>query len=117
MRNFMQSPRIILDPFYRPFIYNNNINDYGFADTIGSLFSVIVFCTIVWGLKEYSNKEKNKQIVLATITYAFLWELMGYFHIYGTFDKKDIIAGILSGIITFFVKIIMERKSNAATYV
>ena len=61
--------------FYRPFIYNNNINDYGFADTIGSLFSVIVFCTIVWGLKEYSNKEKNKQIVLATITYAFLWEL------------------------------------------
>jgi len=31
----------LLSHLYRPYIYANNINDFGFADTIGSLVSVI----------------------------------------------------------------------------
>ena len=102
---------LILTMFYRPFIYENKINDFGFSDTIGSLVSVIGFCFFIWGLKNYSNNEKNKQIILATLIYAFIWEFFGYLKIYGTFDYKDIIAGVISGIMTFFLKELIENKS------
>jgi len=100
----------ILSTIYRPYIYRNNIFDFGFADVIGSLVSVIGFCTFVWSQKDYTNKIKNKHIVLATFIYAILWELAGFFNIYGTFDVKDIIAGFLSGLITYLLKVIVEKK-------
>lgn len=53
---------LILSALYRPYIYSNNINDFGFADTIGSLIAVVAFCFFVWGFKEYSNQEKNRRI-------------------------------------------------------
>jgi hypothetical protein len=39
---------LVLSAFYRPYIYTHKINDFGFADTIGSLVSVIGFCCVVW---------------------------------------------------------------------
>ena len=103
---------LILSIFYRPYIYSNKINDYGFADIIGSLISVIGFCFFVWGVKDYSNKEKNKQIIIVTLIYSFGWEFLGLIGIYGTFDKKDILAAIFSGIITFIIKEFVERKNK-----
>ncbi|UMB54316.1 hypothetical protein MKD41_02275 [Lutibacter sp. A64] len=102
----------ILTMFYRPYVYKNKINDFGLADTIGSLVSVIGFCFFIWSYKAYSNKEKNRQIILATIIYAFVWEFLGYLNIYGTFDIKDVIAAIISGLLTFFLKEFIDRKNN-----
>jgi len=102
---------LILTFFYRPFIIERNINDFGLADTIGSLVSVIGFCFFIWGFKDYSNIEKNKQIIIATFIYAFIWELVGLLKIYGTYDFKDIIAGVISGIITYLLKELIENKS------
>ncbi len=100
---------LLLSWFYRPYIYTNKINDFGFADTIGSLVSVIGFCFFFWSFREYSNKEKNKHIVIATLIYSFGWEFFGFLGIYGTFDKKDIVAALFSGVITFITKEIIER--------
>jgi len=94
----------LLTIFYRPIINERNINDFGFADTIGSLVSVIGFCFFIWGFKDYSNIEKNKQILIVTLIYAFIWEIFGLLKIYGTFDIKDMIAGVISGIMTYFIK-------------
>lgn len=103
---------LLLSIIYRPYIYANNINDFGIADTIGSFVAVLGFCFFVWGIKEYSNKEKNKQIIIATFIYSFGWELFGYLGIYGTYDKKDIIAALISGLITFLIKEIIDRKNQ-----
>lgn len=103
---------LLLSVIYRPYIYSNNINDFGFADAIGSLIAVIAFCFFVWGFKEYSNKEKNKQIIIATLIYSFGWELFGYLGIYGTYDKNDIVAALISGLITFLLKEIIDRKNK-----
>lgn len=103
---------LLLSVLYRPYIYSNNINDFGFADTIGSLIAVIAFCFFVWGFKEYSNKEKNKQIVIATLVYSFGWEFLSLLGIHGTFDKKDIVAALISGLITFLIKEIADRKKR-----
>lgn len=102
---------LLLTFAYRPFIYSNHIFDYGVADTIGSFISVIVFCTLVWSFKFYSSKEKNLQIIVATFIYSIVWELMGYFKIWGTFDYKDIVAAILSGVLTFIIKTIVDKKN------
>jgi len=101
---------LILTKFYRPFINNSNINDFGFADTIGSLVSVVGFCFFIWSTKDYSNSEKNKHLILATILYSLVWEFFGYLKIYGTFDYKDIIAGLISGILTFMIKELIEKR-------
>lgn len=105
---------LILSIFYRPFVYNHKIIDFGFADTIGSFVSVIGFCCIIWAFKDFSNKEKNLQIIFATFIYSVVWESFGYFGIYGTFDWKDIIAGIISGVLTFIVKTIIDNNFNTA---
>lgn len=59
----------ILTQTYRPFIYSNNIFDFGLADTIGSLVSVIGLCFFFWTFKTYSNEEKNKHIIIAVLLY------------------------------------------------
>lgn len=100
----------LLTQFYRPYIYRNNIFDFGFADTIGSLASVIVSCFFFWTFKTYSNKEKNKQIIISVITYSIIWEPMGLIGLHGTFDIKDIVAVLISGILTFYLKEFIEKK-------
>jgi len=100
---------LILSLIYRPFVYNNNINDLGFADTLGSLVSVISYCNFTWGLKEYSNNDKNKQILIAILIFGFFWEFLGFIHVYGTFDIKDIIAVLISGFFTYVLKELMNK--------
>lgn len=101
---------LLLSHFYRPYIYQNQFNDFGFADIIGSLFSVIGFCSLVWGIRSYSSKEKNIQIIITTITYSFFWELLGFLNIHGTFDWKDIWAGMLSGLLTYILKELLDKR-------
>lgn len=100
----------LLTHLYRPYIYSNKINDFGFADTIGSLASVLGFCFFVWGFKNYPNKEKNRQIIIATLLYTIIWEPLGLIGLHGTFDWKDIVAGFISGILTYLLKELIERK-------
>lgn len=100
---------LLLTYFYRPFIYNNNINDFGFADTIGSLASVLGACFFLWGVKIYSKREMNKQILMATFVYTILWESLGFIGIHGTFDWKDIVAGLISGGLTYVLKEVIEK--------
>ncbi len=99
----------LLTGFYRPYIYSNQINDYGFADTIGSLASVIGFCFFVWSFTKTGNRQKNKQIIIATIIYGFIWEGLGLVGLYGTFDIKDMFAVLVSGALTYCIKEFVDR--------
>ena len=105
----------ILTLLYRPYIYTNKINDFGFADTIGSLVSVIGFCFFFWAFKEVNSKEKNKYILFATFLYAVLWEMLGLIGVHGNFGWKDIIAGIISGVLTYILKNIIEKQVKIQT--
>jgi len=106
---------LLLSLLYRPLVYRNSWNDFGLADTIGSLVSVIAFCFFIWGFKDYSLKNKYLQIILVTFVYAVLWESVGYFNIYGTFDLKDMIAAVISGILTLVFMLLIERNYQKNT--
>ena len=105
---------LVLSFTYRPYIYQNHINDFGFADTIGSLVAVIAYCCYLWSTKEYSISIKKKHVFYVTITYAFLWEFLGFAGIYGTFDWKDVIASIISGVLSYFLMMKIETNSAMA---
>lgn len=68
----------LLSHLHRSYVYQNQINDFGFANTIGSLFSVVGFCCVVWGFKAYTRKEKNVQIIVTTLVYSFFWIFLDY---------------------------------------
>lgn len=83
---------------YRPFIYNNNINDFGLADSIGNLGGIIV--QIFFGFIVF-NPPKNKGIRLIPF-YVFgyiLYELLQPVLPKGVFDWKDIVGTIIGGLI------------------
>lgn len=101
---------LILATTYRPYIYINDINDFRFADTIGSLIAVPGFCFMLWGYREFPNSKMNIHIVLATLVYSIIWEPLGLIGVIGTFDWYDMIAAGISGVLTFIVKEIIERK-------
>jgi glycopeptide antibiotics resistance protein len=90
---------------YRPFIYGNNIYDYGIADSMGNLGGIIV--QIFFGLAILnSTKVKGlRLIVFFTFGYIF-YEFAQLFLPKGVFDWKDIYGtfiGGLSGLILFLL--------------
>ncbi|MEM8846851.1 MAG: hypothetical protein AAGD17_07085 [Bacteroidota bacterium] len=107
---FVVGSGILLSKYYRPYVYSNNIYDFGFADTIGSLVSVIGFCFFLWAIKAYSRTKKNQHIMLALIIYGPIWELQGILGIHGTFDWKDFVGVFISALITYFLKELIETR-------
>ena len=85
---------VILNLSYRPFIYANHINDLYFADTFTNLLGVPASTCLCLALM---SKLTHKAIVYVSgvCLGLILYECIGL-----TFDYKDILATLLSGIIT-----------------
>ena len=85
---------VILNLSYRPFIYANHINDLYFADTFTNLLGVPASTCLCLALM---SKLTHKAIVYVSgvCLGLILYECIGL-----TFDYKDIMATLLSGIIT-----------------
>ena len=79
---------LVLSHTYRPYVYENHINDFHLADVIGSV--VCVGAAIVY------------------IAYEFL----GLFHIHGTFDVYDIIAIIISSLVFYRLCLLFRVSSG-----
>lgn len=101
---------LLLSFFYRPYVYSNNVNDFGLADTIGSLVSVVAFFFLFWSMKHASKREKNIHIIFAVIIYSVVWELFGHIGLIGSFDWKDMVAAAISGIATYAIKEFTDRR-------
>lgn len=91
---------LILSHTYRPYIYSNKIFDFHIADTIGNLVAVPAATCL--GLAIYP-KLKLIQIVCLSVFSFIVYEMMGLIHLHGTFDIYDIIATLISGLITFII--------------
>ena len=85
---------VILNLTYRPFIYANHINDLYFADTFTNLLGVPASTCLCLALM---SKLTHKAIVYVSgvCLGLILYECIGL-----TFDYKDILATLLSGIVT-----------------
>jgi len=102
---------------YRPFIYENNISDYGIADTMGNSGGIIV--QLFFGLLIFnSTKLKGLRLIsFFTIGYI-LYEIAQLFLPKGVFDWKDIYGTIIGGLIGLFLFLLIHKviKKNKIIY-
>ncbi len=102
---------------YRPFIYENDINDYGLADSMGNLGGIIV--QIFFGLAIFnSTKEKGLRIILFFVVGYILYEVVQPILPKGVFDWKDIYGTITGGLIGLLLFLLINKvvKRNKIIY-
>jgi hypothetical protein len=87
---------------YRPFIYENKIDDYGLADSVGNWGGIIV--QVFFGLAIINpNKKKGIRLILFfTIGYV-IYEILQLILPRGVFDYKDIYGTFVGGFISLLI--------------
>jgi hypothetical protein len=102
---------------YRPFIYSNNIDDYGIADSIGNSGGIIVQIFFMLAILNSPGKKVFRVIGFIVIGYI-LYEILQPYLPRGVFDWKDIYGTLIGGIISLFVLIILKKiVKNKVIYV
>ncbi|NJN42077.1 MAG: hypothetical protein HC811_07510 [Flammeovirgaceae bacterium] len=85
----------IARPFYRPYIYKNNINDFHLADTIGNSLGTIATVFVLIGFIGQGRSQHLfliKTIAISVAVYEIAHPLLGK-----PIDPWDILATILTG--------------------
>ena len=99
---------------YRPYIYENKINDFGIADSIGNSLGIIV--QIFFGLTILnSGVKKGLRLIFLFIFGYILYEIVQPLLPKGVFDWLDIygtLIGGLAGLVLFLLihKIIKQNR-------
>ncbi len=98
-------------PIYRPYIYNNKINDFHIADTLGNTFGTLPTIFFLIAILSNDTKRGNYLIKLGTfsvIVFELLQPLLGK-----PIDFWDIIATILAGVASYLINNgIFKNKPN-----
>lgn len=95
---------LLLAIFYRPFVYKNNINDFHFADTLGSLFCVPASVLFYYGIKR--NASFLKTFLLSVVTFT-LYEIPS--SIMSGIDFYDYFAIIIGALFTYITYFLLKK--------
>lgn len=93
---------------YRPYIYSNDINDLGIADSIGNLGGVVVQIFFSLAILN-SPKNKTFRVILFIILGYILYEILQPYLPRGVFDWLDIYGTILGGIVSILILYSINR--------
>lgn len=99
--------------YYRPFIYENNINDFHIADTLGNTLGTAT--TIFSLIALFSNDTKSgyyfiKLGALSVVVFEMAHPLLGK-----PIDLWDIIATILTGLASYLLYTSLFKKYSNQT--
>ena len=96
---------------YRPFIYDNHINDFGIADSIGNSGGILA--QIFFGLMIINPSKKKGIRLIAFFSFGYiLYEIVQPFLPHGIFDWKDIYGTLLGGIIGLIILLLLHWRVN-----
>jgi hypothetical protein len=96
---------------YRPYIYTNNIDDYGIADSIGNSGGIIVQIFFTLAILNSPKKKVFRVIGFIVIGYI-LYEVLQPYLPRGVFDWKDIYGTIIGGLISIFILFFIKKIVN-----
>jgi hypothetical protein len=94
---------------YRPWVYENNVNDMGLADSMGNFGGIIVQSFFGLAVLNSSMRKGLRLIVffiLGYIVYEFLQPLLPK----GVFDWRDIFGTLIGGVLGMVLFLIMHRS-------
>ncbi len=84
--------------YFRPWIYQNHINEYGILGSMPSLLFVVVITLFFWTLMR--NTYYHKMILITSLAVGIIYEILQKDFIPGhTFDPGDLVATGLAGLI------------------
>ena len=93
---------------YRPFIYENGINDYGIADSIGNSGGIIVQIFFMLAILNSPREKKLRIIGFVSVGYV-IYEILQPYLPRGTFDWKDIYGTLIGGFISFLILLLVKK--------
>ena len=93
---------------YRPYIYENSINDYGIADSIGNLGGIIVQIFFMLAIMNSPNKKGFNLIIFAVVGFV-IYEFAQPYLPKGIFDWKDVYGTLIGGVISSIVLLIIRK--------
>ncbi len=98
-------------PIYRPYIYNNNINDFHIADTLGNTIGTLPTIFFLIAILSNDTIKGNYLIILGTfsvVVFELVHPLLGK-----PIDIWDIVATILAGFASYLIyNGIFKEKTN-----
>ena len=100
---------LVLSHTYRPYVYENHINNFHQADVIDSVVCVPAAVLCAYGI---DNRYSIKQYTIGAAIVYIAYEFLGLFHIHGTFDVYDIIAIIIISSLVFYRLCLLFRVSS-----
>lgn len=93
---------------YRPYIYENNINDFGLADSVGNWGGIIVQIFIGLALLN-PNFIKGFRLVGFLVAGYIVYEFLQPILPKGTFDWQDIYGTLIGGVIGLVLYLIIYK--------
>lgn len=94
-------------PYYRPYIYKNNINDFHIADTLGNSLGTIA--TIFGFLFLLGGEKKRDQFLLKTVTISVVVYEVAHPLLGKPIDRWDVAATILTGGLCIILYSFLDR--------
>ena len=94
--------------FYRPYIYRNQIEDYGLADSIGNLGGIIVQIFFTLAILN-SKKKKAYHVFILLIAGYILYEIAQPYLPRGVFDLLDVWGTIVGGVISLIIWLTINK--------
>lgn len=88
-------------PIYRPYIYNNKINDFHIADTLGNTFGTLP--TIFFLIAFLSNEKTKGNYLIKLGTFSVIVFELAHPLFGKPIDIWDIIATIMTGFISYLI--------------
>ena len=98
---------------YRPYIYRNEISDFGIADSMGNLGGIVV--QVFFSLAILNSQKRKVFNVIGFLVAGFiLYEIVQPYLPKGVFDWQDIygtiIGGLVSAILLVLMRLIVKRN-------
>ena len=102
---------------YRPFIYKNEIDDFGIADSMGNSGGIIVQIFFALAIIN-STRIKGLRLIVFMVLGYILYEIAQPFLPKGVFDIKDIYGTLIGGIIALLLFLLIQSgiKHNKIFY-
>ncbi len=93
---------------YRPYIYRNGIDDFGFADVVGNLLGTVAIIFFDLGISHATRRQGIRLVAFVTLGVA-VYELLQPVLPRGVLDWKDVVSTFIAGLFSLAMLLAIWR--------
>jgi hypothetical protein len=93
---------------YRPYVYQNGLNDFGLADVIGNLLGTVAIIFFCLGVN-HANRVQSIRIIAFVTVGITIYELLQAVLPKGVLDWKDVVSTPIAGLFSLMLVLIIWR--------